>query len=379
MDELRSIRTVRVAARAPRRSRLALRFGLLAALVVLSRLDSIWLIGTLVLLLVVTALRARTLVRRDRALIALLVAAIPGLALGAYAIVNVSATGHVVPISGTLKSSFPHVDLSLGYLRQYKAYMALLALGAAGSAVALLPPFRAGTGTRCAHPGRRARGALDRGVRTSRRVLVVLRRAAARRPPRTRDPDRRGTRPRRGAAAPRRVVRWASVGVAIVLVGAIGYSVRERTADGSYAADTGWRIEAQRAGRWAGAHLPKHAMLSMVNSGAFGYYTPQEVMNLDGVISSYQYADAVCAGHLTRELRSAHVEYLASHSVPPNYQTIEVSVPCWGGRNTILSLPRRRRGPPLAPLRPRGPRGRLRDLAVAQRPPSAACRLVSLA
>ena len=255
---------------------------------------------------------------------------------------NVSATGHVVPISGTLKSSFPHVDLSLGYLRQYKAYMALLALGAAGSAVAL---FRR-SGLAPVLVALTVGGALEAlwivvfvphgvfwwyfvGLLPAGLLgLAILTDAVL---------DLAAVQRRRA-----RVVRWASVGVAIVLVGAIGYSVRERTADGSYAADTGWRIEAQRAGRWAGAHLPKHAMLSMVNSGAFGYYTPQEVMNLDGVISSYQYADAVCAGHLTRELRSAHVEYLASHSVPPNYQTIEVSVPCWGGRNTILSLPRRR-------------------------------------
>jgi hypothetical protein len=132
------------------------------------------------------------------------------------------------------------------------------------------------------------------------------------------------------------VVRTGLAMLVVALVAAIGISLGKKAPDGEYEAEAGWRVEAQRAGRWVGHHLPKRAVLSMVDSGAFGYYTPQEVMNLDGVISSYDYADAVCAGSLLGELETSKVRYLARHAVDPDYDTWAVVVSCLGGRSTTL-------------------------------------------
>jgi hypothetical protein len=132
-----------------------------------------------------------------------------------------------------------------------------------------------------------------------------------------------------------------AVAFAFALLLPLGISLRRRSSDGAYLADSGWRIESQRAGEWAGTHLPSDALLAMTDSGAFGYYSPQEVMNLDGVISSYDFHDAVCAGRTREELRRSGVRYVVDHDVDPSARTSTVNVPCWpDGPSTALTFHR---------------------------------------
>lgn len=128
---------------------------------------------------------------------------------------------------------------------------------------------------------------------------------------------------------------------AIVLLAPMGVSLTRKSFDGRYLAGSGWRVEAERAGEWAARNLPAGAMLSMVDSGAFGYYTPQELMNLDGVISSYDFHEVVCLGRLDEELRDTDVRYLAAHGLDPAYTKTSRFVPCWpDGPTTELEFRR---------------------------------------
>ena len=48
-----------------------------------------------------------------------------------------------------------------------------------------------------------------------------------------------------------------------------------------------WNDESFRAARWMAVSLPRGAKIGSWNAGVVGYYTPQTVVNLDGVINNF--------------------------------------------------------------------------------------------
>ena len=115
--------------------------GLLAGCAILARLDAVWTVGAVCLLVTFWISRSGNAASITRPL-ALAVLGIPAALLGVYVVANVAATGHVVPISGQIKSSFPTVDFSSTYLRQYKLELLLLAVAAVALVVARLQSSR---------------------------------------------------------------------------------------------------------------------------------------------------------------------------------------------------------------------------------------------
>jgi hypothetical protein len=72
--------------------------------------------------------------------------------------------------------------------------------------------------------------------------------------------------------------------------------------------------EANRdAGRWISAHLPDDAVIGSWDAGVLGYFTDQPVVNLDGVVNSDEFADALHAGTAGALLRAEGVTHIANH------------------------------------------------------------------
>lgn len=72
--------------------------------------------------------------------------------------------------------------------------------------------------------------------------------------------------------------------------------------------------EANRdAGRWISANLPDDAVVASWDAGVLGYFTDQPVVNLDGVVNSGDYADALRAGTTAGLLRAEGVTHVANH------------------------------------------------------------------
>ncbi|HXZ85165.1 MAG TPA: hypothetical protein VEI82_06720 [Myxococcota bacterium] len=103
------------------------------------------------------------------------------------------------------------------------------------------------------------------------------------------------------------------------------------------------------AGRWVAANLPADAVLAMKDSGAFGYFAERHVINLDGVVNSFEYQERLCRGELAAFLRERGVGYVCQHAVPPevrggSYARYVQGYPCHlhGGGGSELTLRRDR-------------------------------------
>lgn len=72
--------------------------------------------------------------------------------------------------------------------------------------------------------------------------------------------------------------------------------------------------EANReAGAWISATLPAGAVVGSWDAGVLGYFTDQPVMNLDGVVNSFDYLDAQEDGTQAEFLTDRHLAFVANH------------------------------------------------------------------
>ncbi len=67
---------------------------------------------------------------------------------------------------------------------------------------------------------------------------------------------------------------------------------------------------------WASKHLPRDAVFAMTDCGMFGYFAQRRTVNLDGVINSYQYLDALSTGRLSEFLAKCHITHIVDYEVP---------------------------------------------------------------
>jgi hypothetical protein len=104
---------------------------------------------------------------------------------------------------------------------------------------------------------------------------------------------------------------------------------------------------AREAGTWVAKSLPADAVLGMKDSGAFSFFAERRVMNLDGVVNSFAFEEALCRGELAEFLAQHGVSYIAQHAVTPevragDYDTYTQVYSCHfsGGRDSELVLHR---------------------------------------
>lgn len=66
-------------------------------------------------------------------------------------------------------------------------------------------------------------------------------------------------------------------------------------------------------GAWISKNVPQDAVLGSWDAGVVGYFTDQPVMNLDGVVNSFDYLDANREGTQDEFLRDRDLAYVVNH------------------------------------------------------------------
>ncbi len=308
--------------------------GALLGLVTLCRLDMVFMmIATLCLMAVVFAAVQREL----RECVWRLGASCLGFlaALGPYFLWNLVTFGHITPISGTVKSTFPAIrnTLSLRGDQVFGAYLlgALLALTIVIAAIDLSRgrPLLSILGSPltilalgCAFHFVHVLLFLDWGVYWWHFAVYGLALAIA-----------LAKLVHRLTASRPRLCRVISTILVTVLVAAAGFmKVRE----------IGIRAQRHRgwlaAARWARGQTPPNAIFAIKDAGFFGYFSERRVINLDGKANGYKYREHVIAGDVEGYLHRMNVDYVAD--IGAYYQS----------RRFLIMIPRPNNTPVILPM-----------------------------
>ncbi len=316
-----------------------LRTGVLVGLLLLARLDSVFIGVTLATYVFVHGLASREgsvgarfarIARKELALFWPTVALVVP-----YLVWNLVAFRHLMPISGTLKTTFPVAGFTPTLLNFEHWVLLSLAIAGAGREawrghgrdplVRLVALLAVGMSIHALY----TIVYMSWGVLSWHFVTFVpagalggalLARAAVER-------------------VPRRIVVAGLGGLVLLQFGALAKSLSNL--------DQTFTIAGREAGEWVAENLPADAVLSMKDSGIFSYFAERRVMNLDGLANSFEYANTVCRGGLEEFLRSRGVEYVAQHSVTAavrsgTYETFTQVYTCRlpDGQNDELALRR---------------------------------------
>ena len=290
--------------------------GVLLAFVFLSRLD-----GVFVVLAVMTAIAWIALPHRSGGswgtVVGKLVSVgLPALVLVApYLLFNMLRFGHLVPISGALKSSFPQVSFAGMRLSHLSTRLALMQIAMSTAAI----------------------------------TICLLARRTTRRPDRVTDRVPAILWVLYGAGLLHLVntllfmnwaVHWwhfASYVPATIILTAMAFDAWvRRLGNGRVWTTTGVVLAAAasaamlradtvrrgdhhkpwyHAALWANAHLPPSAVLAMTDCGLFGYFCRRPTVNLDGVINGYEYQRALRDHRLRAYLKKCNVTHIADYEV----------------------------------------------------------------
>lgn len=82
-----------------------------------------------------------------------------------------------------------------------------------------------------------------------------------------------------------------------------------------------WVTAAYDGALWARAALPSDAILAMKDTGTFGYFSDRRVVNLDGLVNSWEYQEVLKRQGLNDYLREEGVGYLVEHAAPASAET----------------------------------------------------------
>jgi hypothetical protein len=287
------------------RARFAL--GLLLGLLFLCRLDSAFVVLAAGVLLLASGLAARVPLPALGARLSALVAGVLLLALPFFAW-NKVQFGHLSPISGLVKSTFPALRPELGLHGDMRAGLVLVGL------VVLLALAVAALDLRRGRPLAEvlaaplsilAAGALAHfayallfmswgvywwhfvvgGAALALGAAQLCQRLELLLP---------SARPALRSALP--------VLVALAGLGLQAWLVRDKL---------GRHREWYAAARWAREHTSPDALFAMKDAGLFGYFSERRVVNLDGKANGYEYLERLERGEVRDYLRSTGVGYVA--------------------------------------------------------------------
>ncbi len=296
------------------RPRTSLVFGALLGLVFLSRLDTVFLapaLGAVGLLTGQESLRVKVL-RLCCIAGATTIVVIP------YLIWNLLTTGHVMPISEQLKSTFPVVSFEVSRIARFGVrYLACLAFGAL---YLFWLPWRA-RGPSRREPGwgyvdgAIAVGAAGMLMHALHSVLfmrwavfrwhhiwyaliaaLIITRVLA-------SLDARLPEPRR-----------TRVGAIIAILALLG-GVAETARQDFLIRRGAWHVGAYNAAVWARSQTDPADVFAMHDAGTFGYFSERRVINLDGVVNDLAYQEVLREGRLHDYLDENHVKFIVSHEL----------------------------------------------------------------
>jgi hypothetical protein len=295
----------------------ALLFGVMLGLVVLSRLDMLFIGLAALICCVPYVLERRT---RSRTLAAIVMAALGGCAVVTpYLLFNYTQSGTIMPISGELKSSFPSVALSRDTMASIDPrFYACAALAAAWLLwrmlrTAKLPPppgdryYLLSTSALAwavllhfAHTLLFMKWGVFAWHFVLYRLFAVLLCAGI---------VESMLRTKLALSKPGLWLYWPTLTVLLVLA-----SVKEYAADW-YPLNGSWHAAVYHAALWAREHTDEHAIFAMSDSGHFAFFSCRRVINLDGLANNMEYQRAIADRRVNQYLRDNQVRYLVQHAV----------------------------------------------------------------
>jgi len=306
-------------------TRSALAVGAIAGLVMLTRLDSLFAVGA-----VVTAWSLGAATPRARLTNLAIAAGVAAIELSPYLFANLRDFGHAVPISGTLKSSFPHAGWYVSRFNVKGQDLMVLAASVATSVAylfgwavsrrkerpaflrTLLPAFAAGLLVHVLYSS----VFMKWGVFSWHFVLERLGLSLMM-------PVLVGAVVSRIRSAER--VLWPALLLLLTAASVLPIARRDWRTDYSH----GWTVQAYRAARWARLHTPADAVFAMKDAGNFGYFSRRRVMNLDGLVNTFAFQDSLAAGRFEGFLRSRGVQYLVQHAIYDRPDIVDGSYASW--------------------------------------------------
>lgn len=290
--------------------------GALLALVFLSRLDGVFVVLMTFLVIIIGGLLRKSGDRLSILARKLVQVGIVALVLVLpFLVWNLTRTGHLVPISGALKSSFPQVSFSSLRLGHLSTKLGLMQIGISIVCLVLCHTLKANQQAECV---------AKRSVPIILWVLLVAGIAHF--------------------ANSMLFMNWAvhwwhfasyvpmTVALLALLFGAVFRSIRtQRTVAPVVLVATVaavvvtfvWDARARgdhhrpwyEAALWVNKNLPESAVLGMTDCGLFGYFCERPVVNLDGVINGYAYQEALRDNRLSEYLRDCRISHIADYEV----------------------------------------------------------------
>ncbi|UCG53283.1 MAG: hypothetical protein JSW58_06945 [Candidatus Latescibacterota bacterium] len=122
------------------------------------------------------------------------------------------------------------------------------------------------------------------------------------------------------------------VSVLIVLVSVVAiYKISRQTLLARL--DHSWHVQAYRAALWTRANTQPMDVLAMKDAGRFAYFSRRKVINLDGVVNNAEYQEVLRSGSLNEYLARNGVKYIVQQSIRLNDENLlkEIS----GGSRTV--------------------------------------------
>jgi hypothetical protein len=286
--------------------------GLAMGALMLSRLDSVFWVGALLLAFVLLG----DAERRGRLRIALVAGTVCAVVVGAYLAFNLNAYGHWMPISGAIKTSFPKPGWYVGDFRIWGRESDLFAQTSLLAAFFLIA--RATPWARPWHSFWRleataaAAGTLAHHLYSalfmkwavfSWHFTLALLFLALLVPFLVAGMMRR-MEPRTHA------IGWAAF--CLLLFYGAGREIVKK--DWREPERQPWTVTSWEAAHWVKANLPPDAVIGMKDAGNLGFYGERRVVDLDGIVNSWEYQEALRAGRFADFLRRAGATHFAQHA-----------------------------------------------------------------
>ncbi|HUT98760.1 MAG TPA: hypothetical protein VM054_06770 [bacterium] len=312
--------------------RAELGIGALLALIFLSRLDSFFLHVAAFCYLLAAYRRAgpghgkgwRDLAGRFLRLFGPSVLALVG-----FLAWNQLTFGHLVPISGALKGSFPVPSLMLYQVVNYRE-MGLLALSALVWVAVKRRELDAGVGI----VAWGFFGQLAYMLLFQKWAFFAYYMVALGLPVSILAVGHLSGRTLRGRIKLRRALIVAVT--VVVLAGQVVSLVR---------AKFGFQSYSYQAALWAAGNTDEDAVFAMTDCGVFGYFSERSCINLDGLVNDYRYQRELSAGRLTEYLEAEGVDYIVFHdlrfSPEGDYEAYVLNIPgrLYGGMSAYTLQP----------------------------------------
>ena len=107
------------------------------------------------------------------------------------------------------------------------------------------------------------------------------------------------------------LARGLALGVALLLIAGTVLVYRRSTRD----LTRSWHVASYAAACWARDHLPPAEVLAMKDAGIFGFFSERQVINLDGLVNDREYQEELRSRRLGEYLRRNRVGYLVQHAL----------------------------------------------------------------